>query len=173
MSNAPTTTSPRKRRAPVVKDPSRLRISAKLRSALNYIAIHGLPARQAAERAGLHEVSVYKALAKPHVQEALDELKAQVCLEAEGIKGVARALAIQEGLRLMRESPSHAVRARMVEFFAGEPKSGTQVNVAVNVDRGGYEFVRPGARVVDITPPAPDLPSPHHDGQAIDDAEEC
>lgn len=44
----------------------------------------------------------------------------------------------------------------MVEFFAGEAKPGASVNVQVNVDRGGYEFVRPGARMVDIEPATDD-----------------
>lgn len=128
----------------------KLRISAKLRRAIDLIAIQGMSGRKAAEAAGLHEVSLYKALAKPHVAEALEIRKAEVVLEADKLKGVARAIAIRTGIELMAGAKSEAVKARMVEFFAGEAKAGTSVAVQVNVDRGGYEYARPGAQVVEI-----------------------
>ena len=59
----------------------------------------------------------------------------------------------------METSKSDSVRARMVEFLAGETK-GNSVNVAVQVNNQapqGYEYARPGQQVVEIVPaPASD-----------------
>lgn len=145
----------------------KLRISAKLRRAIDLIAIQGMSGRKAAEAAGLHEVSLYKALAKPHVAEALEARKAEIVLEADKLKGVARAIAIRTGIELMADAKSEAVKARMVEFFAGEPRASANVAVQVNVDRGGYEYARPGAQVVEIIDHGNQAP----DAKSGDDAE--
>lgn len=60
----------------------------------------------------------------------------------------------------MDNAKSETVKARMVEFFAGETKQNSvNVNVNTQINMGGdYDFVRPGERLVDITP-APDSPS--------------
>lgn len=114
----------------------------------------------------MNETALGRALARPAIAAWLEHLKAQAALDADKLKAQARAIAIQEGLRLMTQAQSEAVRARMVEFFAGEAKPGSQVNVQVNVDRG-YEFVRPGARMVEIEP-APDSASGAEDAQEPD-----
>lgn len=63
----------------------------------------------------------------------------------------------------------------MVELFAGDGKKSGDINVQVNVDRGGYEFARPGQRIVEIREAnegendgATDVASDVLDGQAID-----
>lgn len=50
-------------------------IRAKLREALKIIAIEGASQREAAERAGMSEHGVQRALAKPHVRAYLDGVK--------------------------------------------------------------------------------------------------
>ena len=82
-----------------------------------------------------------------------------------------KARAIEVAGELMERGQSEQVRMRAVEFFAGEARNSQQINVAVNVDRGGYEFVKPGQRIVDITP-APDSLSGDDDTQAIDHADD-
>lgn len=144
---------------------------AALRKAVDEIVLKGRTQRDAAKIAGMNETALGRALMKPHIAAHVEELKALAIIDAHKLRGLAKAMAIQTGIELMRESSSDAVRARMVEFFAGEGKPGTQVNVAVNVDRGGYEFVKPGQRVVDIRP-AIDGASDAIDGQAIDVTEQ-
>lgn len=64
-----------------------------------------------------------------------------------------KARAFEVANELMQASKSDAVKARMVEFLAGEGK-GMQLNVGVQVNNqapaNGYEFVRPGQEIVTI-----------------------
>lgn len=155
VSTKSTTTPPEGGRA--------LRISAKLRTVIDLVARQGMPAAKAAAQVGMHEVSVYKAFAKPHVRAELDRAKTMFSLEINELKGTAKALAIQTGIELMRSSPSDNVRARMVEFFAGEGRQ-PLVNVSVSTaERGIYAYNKPR----DITPP-PDSASGATGRQAIE-----
>lgn len=123
--------------------PASGRISAKIRRVIDLVAIEGLTQRAAAERVGVHPVHVSKQLARPHVRALFDERKAQAALEADRLKGIARSLAIEEGLRLMLNAQSEAVRAKMVEFFAGEargPAVAVQINTAPAM---GYQYRKP------------------------------
>ena len=161
--------TPNHRKTPIAphKGAQPPRMRAPLRKAVDEIVWKGVTQREAAHRAGMNETALGRALARPAIAAWLEHLKAQAALDADKLKTQARAIAIQEGLRLMTQAQSEAVRARMVEFFAGEAKPGSQVNVQVNVDRGGYEFVRPGARMVEIEP-APDSASGAEDAQVPD-----
>ena len=75
-----------------------------------------------------------------------------------------------DGLQRAVKENCNVLRFKNAEFFAGEAKSGSAVNVQVNVDRGGYEFRRPGQRLVDIAP-ATDVQSSDDADQGIDNAE--
>lgn len=143
------------------------RMRAKLRAAVNLIATKGKGIGEAAEAAGMNASALSRAINRPEIKAHIEEQKALYCLDADSLKGLAKAIAINTGIDLMQSAASEAVRARLVEFFAGDGRPGTQVNVAVNVDRGGYEFVKPGQRVVDIRP-AIDSVSSGDDGQVID-----
>lgn len=134
---------------------------AQLRKAIDAIVLKGKTQRDAAKLADMNETSLGRALARPPIRAYLEERKAQACLDADQLKARAKAIAIQEGVRLMTESTSEQVRARMVEFFAGEGSKGTQVQVNVDARSGGYEFVRPGQQVVEIKAnPAPKHSAP-------------
>ena len=115
----------------------------------------------------MDESSLGRALAKPHIKAYVEAQKALFLTDMLKLKDRAKAIAIAQGIDLMHNATSEAVRARMVELFAGEARSGPSVAVQVNVDRAGYEFVRPGQRVVEIDP-APDLSSGADDGQDTD-----
>lgn len=115
----------------------------------------------------MDESSLGRALAKPHIKAYVEAQKALFLTDMLKLKERAKAIAIAQGIDLMHNATSEAVKARMVELFAGEARSGPSVAVQVNVDRGGYEFVRPGQRVVEIDP-APDLPSGDDDEQDTD-----
>jgi hypothetical protein len=128
------------------------RISAKVRKALHLVAWQGLTQREAAQEAGLHPVSLSRALAHGNVRTYLDEQKALVLQEIERLKTRAKLVALQEGIKMMGPDAPANVRARMVELFSAEPRAAGNVAVQVNVDRGGYEYVRPGSQVVDVIP---------------------
>ncbi len=136
--------------APVLSQKPKM--AAKVRSAIDLIVTEGRTQREAAERVGMHEKSLSRALKRPAVAAFLDHQKALFAQEVDALKGQAKRLAIMEGLRLMREAQSEAVRARLVEFFAGEGQRGTSVTVNVGAKGSGYEYIPPGAQVIDITP---------------------
>lgn len=95
---------------------------------------------------------------QPHIQAALAEAKAAYIAKATEKRELLKAHAIEVAEQLLAPDQPPQVRARMVEFLAGESKNAQQINVAVNVDRGGYEYVKPGSRVIDITPAADTKP---------------
>lgn len=134
---------------PNVPQPPRMRPA--LREAVTLIVEKGITQREAAKRSGMNETALGRALAKPHIKAYVDTQKALFITDMLKLKERAKAIAIAQGIDLMHNATSEAVRARMVELFAGEAKSGPSVAVQVNVDRGGYEFVRPGSKVVEIS----------------------
>lgn len=137
---------------PAPERPATPRMSAKVRKAVALIATEGKTVNDAARGAGMNPSALSRALHRPGMQEYLEEQKAQFCLEVDQLKGQVRRVAILEGLSLLKTAKSEAVKARMVEFFAGDPKAGTSVNVTVNAGGQGYEYVSPGQKLVDITP---------------------
>ena len=142
----------------------------KPRHAVTLIVEEGRTQRDAAARAGLDERSLSRSLKIPHIAAYIEQQKALAVLDADSLKASAKRMAIRVGIGLLHDAKSEQVRARMVEFFAGEAKTGPSVAVQVNVDRGGYEFRRPGQRLVDIAP-ATDVQSSDDADQGIDNAE--
>ena len=139
----------------------------KLRHAVALIIEEGRTQREAAGRVGLDERSLSRSLKIPHIAAYVEQQKALAVLDADKLKASAKRMAIRVGISLLHDAKSEQVKARMVEFFAGEAKPGGAVNVQVNVDRGGYEFRRPGQRLVDIAP-IPDTQSGADDVQEPD-----
>ena len=149
---------PAKRGAAPVKPHGNQRISKKLREAIEILATDTKTQKAVAEQVGMGETSLCHALKRPHVAEALAQRKQAFALEVDKLKGMAKRKAILTGLELLDASQPASVRARMVEFFAGEPKNTPQIQVNVNQNAGsGYEFVRPGQMVeiidAEIVPP--------------------
>lgn len=97
----------------------------------------------------------------------MEAMKLDAIANIEALKGTYKALALEHARYLLTNAKSEAVQARMVEFLAGEARPGTQVNVQINNDRGGYEYARPGQQVVEIR--GADDQSPAQDSQATDD----
>ena len=107
------------------------------------MAMEGQTQREAARRAGMNETALSRALGKPHVAQELERRKEEVAVSLSALKGMAQIAAIRTGLELMRSSPDHRVRAKMVELFAGEAR---QPAVAVQVNNTlptGYIYARP------------------------------
>lgn len=153
---------------PLPKVPQPPRMRPALRMAVELIIELGISQRDASRRAGMNETVLGRALKKPHIAAYVEHQKAVFLTDMLKLKDRAKAIAIAQGIDLMHSAQSEAVRARMVELFASEPRPGASVAVQVNVDRGGYEFVRPGARMVEISP-ITDEPSGDDDSQAIDE----
>jgi hypothetical protein len=129
------------------------RVSKPIRKAIELIVKSGFTQRDAAKQAGIHEVSLSRALRKPHVQAVVEQEKTSLALEADTLKASAKSLAIITGIELMERSKSEQIRARMVEFFAREATpNGSPASVNINVNSGGYGYAKPGQQVVDITP---------------------
>lgn len=140
------------------RKPNRMR--PQLRAAIDEIVWKGRTQREAARRAGLNETALGRALQRPEVALFLEQQKALATLDAIKLKEQAKAIAIREGIDLMVSAQSEQVRARMVEFFAGEGRQAlVNVNVsAVQEAASGYRYQRPSdqasvvedAQVVDV-----------------------
>ena len=138
------------------------RISAKVRSALITRVKERLSWIDCAKRAGLSEAGIHKARKQPHVIEEYERIKAEYVQEVEEMRAPYKARAFEVALELLEKSKSDAVRARMVEFLAGEGKAGG-VNVAVQVNNNpaqGYEYAHPNQQVVVIRDADGDTKSP-------------
>lgn len=108
---------------------------------------------------------------RPSVQAHLQAVQERYVLSVKALRARHEARAIEVAADLLENATSEATKVKMVEFFAGEPKPGSAVNVQVNVDRGGYEFIPKGSRLVDITPHT-DAPSGDDDWQEADIVDE-
>ena len=156
MTHQPTSIS--KRGASPVGGAGKGRISAKLRQAIQLIAKEGKKQREVCEIVGMHESSLSKALAKPHVATALEQEKARFFDSQQAMRKTYKARALEVAYELMESAASEAVRMRAVEFLAGETQQGPAVSVTIN-NGGGYEFRHPGQRIVEIEGSATDMAS--------------
>lgn len=130
---------------------SRARVSSKARAAIGFLAKLGCTQEQAAQLAGMNAAALSRALGQPHVQAALQEAKEQRIKAINASKPLYKALAWEQAHKLAQSSADERIRLKAVELLTGEGRpGGVQVNVQTNLHGGGYEFVPPNARVVDI-----------------------
>lgn len=125
---------------------------------------------KACKKAGVSEAGYHKAMLRPAVIAHFEAVQAQFIQTIERRRAGYKARAYEVAAELMERGKNEATRMRAVEFFAGEGKVGTQVNVALSVNPGGYEFVKPGQQVVEIVP-SQDSASSEQSSQPIEDAE--
>lgn len=128
-------------------------MSALVRQTLRYRVEECLSWREAALKAGMSEAGIHKARLQPHVQALHEEMALQRLQEMEALKAPFKAKAFEEGMKLLTRAKSEAVRARMVEFFAGGDRS-SGVNVAVQINNNsasGYEYAPPGAQIIEVS----------------------
>ena len=91
-------------------------------------------------------------------------MKEQYIQDVEEMENLHKARALEVARELLDESKSDSVKARMVEFLRGE-RAKNSVNVALQVNNQvvqGYEYVRPGQKLVEIQSPG-DSQSPTDD----------
>lgn len=132
--------------------PAKARIPAKIRAAIDLYTRERITKTEAAQRVGIKPSYLYTKLTRPHIRDYEREQFTQYIQEIEDLKAPYKAEAFETAAELMRGAKSEAVRARMVEFLAGERKGG-DVNVAVQVNNSaptGYEYARPDQEVVVI-----------------------
>jgi hypothetical protein len=132
--------------------PRPARLSSKLRAAIDARVNEGLSIVEACTKAGMSRQGWHKAMKRPAVRDHLEDVQRRFVLEAESKRSHYRVRAFEVALDLMLNAKSEAVRARMAEFLAGDGKA---PQVAVHIDArqepNGYEFRRPGQRVVEIS----------------------
>lgn len=136
---------------PLPPRPSRL--SAKLRAAIDVRVTEGLSIVESCAKAGLSPQGWHKAMKRPAVRNHLEVVQRRFVAESDAKRALYRARAFEVALDLMLTAKSEAIRARMAEFLASDGKA-PQVAVHVDaraVERGGYEFVRPGQKLVELT----------------------
>lgn len=130
------------------------RISQKLRKAIELRVRKGLTVAAACEDAGMSQSGYFAAMKKTHVREFYENAVAQFVQESDGLRARAKIIAIQQALELMRTAKSETVKARMVEFLAGDTKAPTvSVNVDARAPARGYEYPIEGSQVVELRPP--------------------
>ena len=155
--------------------PAKPRISPKIRAAITLRVKEGLSWEECARRAGLSEAGLHKARRRQDVANLEQAEKLAFIQHIDAQKGIYKARALQHADYLSRNATSEAVQARMVEFLAGEARSGPSVNVQINQNAGGgYEYVRPGQviEIVEVKASAPDRQSGGENAQPTDDNEE-
>lgn len=139
---------------PLITTPAKKpRISTKLREAMRLRIRRGMTITDACEKAGISPSGWHKAMGRQAVRDAFAEEAADYISEVEVLRASAKVQAIEVALELMKTAKSENVRARMAEFLASEGKAvGHQVNVTVDARNtgGGYEFVRPDEKLVEI-----------------------
>lgn len=134
--------------------PRKRRISAKVKAAIQLRVKEAKPWAECAKTVGMSEAGIHKARKQQHVIDHQRAVEAVYIQEVEAMRAPYKARAFEVAADLMENAKSESTKARMVEFLAGERKQ-TSVNVQVNNNLApseGYEYVRPGAQIVDITP---------------------
>ena len=132
--------------------PQKPRLSTKLRNAIDLHVRGGKTIKDACATAGMSTAGYHKAMKRPAVTDYLEEVQQRFVTEVESSKAVYKARALEVALDLMLNAKSETIKARMVEFLAGDGK-GPQVAVHVDARRQepkGYQFLRPGQQVVEI-----------------------
>jgi hypothetical protein len=90
---------------------------------------------------------------RPAVRDYLESVQRRFVTGTDANRALYKARALEVAVDLMFNAKSEAIRARMAEFLAGDGKvSPVSVHIDARQNRGGYEFVRPGQRIVEIEP---------------------
>jgi hypothetical protein len=134
-----------------------------MRQAIRLRVIDNLTLDDAAERAGVSVAGICKALKQPHVIAYAEAVQWEYIQRLAQRKTLLKAKAMDVAEHLLMNAQSEQVRARMVEFLAGEPRQAL-VNVNLSsAERGVYAYQKPR----DVTP-APDSPSGAASAQPIE-----
>ena len=156
-----TTRTPTKKGAAPIDASTNGRIAAGLREAIKLRVHDDLTIDAACAKAGISVSGYHKALLRPHVQAFLADEQRLYIQRVDTQKAKFKARAYEVAASFLAENASPADKRWAVEFFTRDdaPRRGDAPQVSVNIAQG-YEFVRPGQRVVDmIDGTAPDTVS--------------
>ena len=122
------------------------KMTRKVAAAVRILATTGKTQTEAAEIVGMNNSALSRALARDGVREYLEAQKALHCITSASLREHGKRTALRVGIELLENAKSEQVRARMVEFFAGEAR-GPAVAVQVNVPPAtGYNYPRSDAQ---------------------------
>lgn len=133
------------------------KLSRKMRRAIHLRVWEGMKVTEAIRAAGVTESGWYRALERPHVVALLEQEKSKYIQQVDLLRSRHKARAIEIAAELMESASSEAVRMRAVEFLAGEMQKGPSVTINNTINSGGYEYARPGQRIVEIDGSAHDV----------------
>ena len=139
------------------------RMTRKVAAAVRILATTGKTQTEAAEIVGMNVAALSRALAREGMREHLEAEKALHCITSASLRERGKQIALRVGIELLENAKSEQVRAKMVEFFAGEARQ-PLVNVSIGQAQEpatGYRYRRPGD-------PSTDRTSDVEDAQVID-----
>ena len=144
-------TSPTKRGAAPRGGSTKGRMTDPLRNAIRIRIEQGLTIKAACDQAGLSEAGYHAAMLKPHVQQFANQAKAEFIQEVDAERALYKRHAYRIAHEMATQSDDPKPRQWAVEFLTRDdaPRKGDAPQVSVNIAQG-YEFVRPGQRVVDL-----------------------
>lgn len=154
-------TPPTKRGAAPLEASTNGRIAPGLREAIKLRVHDDLTIDAACAKAGISVSGYHKAMLRPHVQAFLADEQRLYIQRVDSQKAKFKARAYEVAAAFLAENASPADKRWAVEFFTRDdmPRRGEAPAVQVNVGGGGYEFVRPGHRIVDVIEGAADMVS--------------
>jgi len=132
--------------------PSRIpRISSKVRAAIDHRVRKGSSIDAAAQAAGMSRNGFAKALKRPEVAALLAETQERFVAEVASQRAFLRARACEVAGEMLATTKDERVKLKLIEMLMSDGK-GPMVAVSVDARTSspGYEYVRPGARVVTI-----------------------
>jgi hypothetical protein len=131
----------------LAQSPRPVRMSQKLRAAIEARETEGLTVAAACEKAGLSQAGYFAAMKRPAVQAYRQKVQTQLVTELASLRALAVALALKTGMDLMLNAKSEAIRARMIELFAGDAKGAPVVlQVDARQQSAGYTYPDPDER---------------------------
>lgn len=142
------------------------RISPKVRDAIEARVCKGLSIAAAAEEAGLSRTGFAKALQRPAVADLLSQTQARFVAEVNSKRALHRARALDVAMEMLNsDKTDDRVKVKLIEILSQDGKApafSVHVDASTN-HHGGYEFVPPNARVVEIKSEdaEPDTGVPH------------
>jgi len=156
-----TAITPHKKGAALREGDAKGRIAPALREAIKLRVEKGYTITQACAEAGYSVSGWFKAMERQPVRQLLNDVQAQYIQSVKAKRAYYSSRAYDIAADLMENATDPAMRWKGVEFFTRDdaPRKGDAPQVSVNIAQG-YEFVRPGQRVVDlIDGTAPDTAS--------------
>jgi hypothetical protein len=120
-------------------------MTRKVAAAVHLLATTGKTQTEAAEIIGMNVSALSRALAREGVREYLESQKALYCISSASLREKGKQVALRVGIELLENAKSEQVRAKMVEFFAGEARQAL-VNVSIGAPQEpttGYRYRRP------------------------------